>query len=510
MTRQQAEAAETVQAAGPPAGSESHRPLASLPLLRAVPPLVTLAVMLTGITGPSYIPDESATLSAVHRSFPGLLRMLLNIDAVHGAYYALMWVITRLAGTGELTTRLPSALAMAAAAAGVVALGRRLVSPAAGIAGGLAFAVLPVVSYFGHDARSYGIMTALATLASYLLIRALDASPGKGRRRWLAWYGVSLAALGVTQVFGLLVIVAHAVTVAWHQRRGGTERDRRSLMTGWLLAAAAGPFFSVPVLLLAWQQRRTSLSLIGTLPFLSRVDGLFGSGWLALAVAVVVAAGIAVSTLHGRLRERWPAGLISLSVPWLVLPPALLLAASALFAPVYTVRYLVFCLPALALIIGTALVALGRIAGVAALAVLVVAALPVQVQYRSPTGLGRNIREMDRVIERWHQPGDAVVFGDWRNQYQRFAYPYGLASLRDIALARTPAQANNLAGTKVPPKVLRARLATVSRVWFVGYTHDNRPSPTLRRAGFRRVRTWHFSPLIWFALYVRDTGGART
>ena len=83
-----------------------------------VPPLVTLAVVLWGIEGPSYIPDEAATLSAVHRSFPELLRMLLHIDAVHGPYYMFMWVVVRLGGTSELATRLPSALATVVTAAG--------------------------------------------------------------------------------------------------------------------------------------------------------------------------------------------------------------------------------------------------------------------------------------------------------------------------------------------------------------------------------------------------------
>jgi hypothetical protein len=40
--------------------------------------------------------------------------------ARHGAYHVLMWAVVRLGGAGELATRLPSALAMAAA--GVVAM----------------------------------------------------------------------------------------------------------------------------------------------------------------------------------------------------------------------------------------------------------------------------------------------------------------------------------------------------------------------------------------------------
>ena len=82
-----------------------------------VPPVVTLAVMLWGIQGASYSRDEAATMSAVLRPFHGLLQMLGKVDAVHGLYYVIMWPIVRLIGPGEIATRLPSALAMAVAAA---------------------------------------------------------------------------------------------------------------------------------------------------------------------------------------------------------------------------------------------------------------------------------------------------------------------------------------------------------------------------------------------------------
>ena len=86
----------------------------------AVPPAVTLAVMLWGITAPSYWRDESATLSATSRSLPQLLRMLGRVDVVHGAYYVLLWPVVQLLGTGEFVTRLPSAIAICACAAAVI------------------------------------------------------------------------------------------------------------------------------------------------------------------------------------------------------------------------------------------------------------------------------------------------------------------------------------------------------------------------------------------------------
>jgi mannosyltransferase len=163
-----------------------------------------------------------------------MIAMLGHVDAVHGAYYVLMWVLVRLFGTGELATRLPSVLAMAAASAGVVAIGRRLVSPAGGLAAGLVFAVLPEVSWFAQDARSYAIVTALAVAASYLLIRVLGSG---GQRRWLVAYAAGLVLLGTLNFFSLLIVPAHGVAVAMtaHRRRGERhwERRRGPLVARW-------------------------------------------------------------------------------------------------------------------------------------------------------------------------------------------------------------------------------------------------------------------------------------
>jgi hypothetical protein len=119
------------------------RPGSGPPWLPLIPAAATLLFCLYQIQRPSFTRDETATLAAVHRSFPQLVRMLGTVDAVHGLYYALIWVVARIGGSGEFAVRLPSAVALAIAAAAVTALGRRLVSLRAGLAAGLAFAVLP-------------------------------------------------------------------------------------------------------------------------------------------------------------------------------------------------------------------------------------------------------------------------------------------------------------------------------------------------------------------------------
>ena len=180
-------------------------------------PAVTLAVMLWGIGTSSYWGDEADTVSAVSRSLPQLARLLGHIDAVHGLYYLMVWPVVRLGGTSELVTRLPSAVAMAAAAAGVTAIARRLISRRAGLCAGLVFAVLPTVSHQAHNARPYALITAAAVLASYLLIRVAD----DPRPSWLAAYALSLTLVGYLQLFGLLLVPAHAVALIGLRARAG-------------------------------------------------------------------------------------------------------------------------------------------------------------------------------------------------------------------------------------------------------------------------------------------------
>jgi mannosyltransferase len=481
--------------------------------MRVLPPVAALVVMIWGISGPSYTPDESATMSAMHRTFPQLLYMLGNIDAVHGPYYLVMWWYVRIAGTSEFATRLPSAVAMAATAAVTAAIGRRLVSPRAGLAAGLIFAALPEISLYAQDARPYAFMTTFGALASYALLRIFAARPER-RRRWLVGYAVFMAALGLAQVFALLLILAHAVTVLLRYRPGSHEREDKSLALGWLAAVAAAVVVSGPVLWLGYVQRK-SLDTITHTKLMSAIYQMFGPHLELKVFLVILICGIAVSVLVGRWRRslaesaqhgspdfaqrwlrswspqrgRWSGDLLALCVPWLVLPPILLLAGSYV-TPVYALRYVLYCLPAAALLAGVALDALGWVAGAVALGVIIYAGIPQQVHVREAHG--RDIRGADQLIAAHRLPGDAVIYGTLPAQYEQFAYPYGLARLHDIQWAKTPAQSGTLTGTIVGRGELSLRLAKVRRVWLFGGGPSSvmANSSLVARAGFHLVHAW--------------------
>ena len=460
--------------------------------MRILPPVAMFAMGLWRITGPSYWRDEAATMTAVQRPFPEILRMMGNIDAVHGVYYMIIWAVVWLGGAGELVTRLPSAVAMACAAAAVGALGRRLVSPRAGLAAGLLLAALPQISLYAQDAREYAAVTALAATGSYLLVRAL-ATAGRQRLNWLIGYAVCLGVMGSLNVFSLLLVGAHAITVAvaaaraW--RRDGGRAAGVSLAAGWLAAASGAFLLASPILALGIAQRG-SLSWITTPPLLGTIEGLrklVGPATMVLA----------------------------LCLPWLLLPPALLIGVSYA-SPVYTFRYVIFCAPAAALIGGAGLAALvlrsprGALAwvpAVVALAVVAALGVPAQLAARGPDGHGTNIRKANAIVARARRPGDAVLYLGIDSNYFPAAYPGGFVKLDNIGQAMTPSQAGNLVGARLPASVIRARLGHIRRLWLVEF--GPRPHPRLLHGlGFRLLRKWRPSQ-IWLLLYARSGQVAR-
>ncbi len=436
--------------------------------LPLVPPVCTLVVCLIGIDSASFWRDEAATLDAEARPIPALLRMLTQVDAVHGAYYLLLWPVVHVFGGGEFAVRLPSALAMAAAAYGIGVLGARLHSRPAGVYSGLTFALLPQVSRYGQEARSYALVVAIAVLASCLLVRAL-AEPR--RRRWTR-YGCAIAMLGLLNLFALLLLLAHAVFVLY--------QDRPNLRA-WLSTVALACLPALPVIALALRQR-DQLSWVAK-PGTDAAGDL--ASWLAGSVVSVGLAGVLIGLFLGRrFRQHM---LAWLAVPWLLLPPIVLLLGSEL-KPVYVPRYLACCLPAPALLVGAGLASITlapRALGVVLLATL---GLPTQSAIRQAGGHGDDIRDAAAIVRGLALPGDGVLFNcpschypDMPREFA-FADPQTFAPLVDVTMAESPAASNTLHGTDLS----HARLVGVSRVWVIDV--DGAAEPTaLRGSGLHLV-----------------------
>ena len=150
-----------------------------------VPALTALVVGGWGIGTPGPWLDERFTIEAVT---DGLATRV--VDAPMYPYYLLMWLWT---GSGSLIDagwlRLPSVLAVTAAAALVALTARRLGTVPAGFAAGMLFAMTPGVVRYAQEARSYALATSLIVLATYALVRAMPEAVVDGgrpmRRPWV-------------------------------------------------------------------------------------------------------------------------------------------------------------------------------------------------------------------------------------------------------------------------------------------------------------------------------------
>src|SRR5690348_12977650 len=313
--------------------------------------------------------DEAYTKDAIGRPAGQLVAMLGHQDAVHGAYYLLMHVIAGMIGTSATALRLPSLCAMVVAAGFTAAIARRAAGPApggqlTGLLAGLLFATAPSMTYYAQMARSYALETMFATIATYLLIRAWP----DGRWRWWLGYGAAVALTGLLNIFGLLILAAHGVTLlltpAGRRLAAGGQAAAGRLIGRfpwrWLAVSAAAVAVLSPLLAVASHQQQQ-------IAWLSRPDDkaierllstMAGSKDLVLPLALLALGGLAAAWLGDGWRPLNPA---AVALPWLVMPSFLLMAASFV-KPVYYVRYVEFCLPALAIVAGAGLTGLIRLA----------------------------------------------------------------------------------------------------------------------------------------------------
>ncbi|MEV0664773.1 glycosyltransferase family 39 protein [Actinomadura luteofluorescens] len=480
---------------------------------------LTLAVALVGIGGPSLWLDEAATISMTTRSYGDMLRVFPHLDLVHALYYMIMKPWVAAFGTGALALRLPGALAMAAAAAGVAVIGRRCLGPAAGLAAGLAWAAGPQTSRWAQEARSYAMTAAVAVLATYLLVRALDRDE---RRRWpwFAGYAPAVAVLGFLHLDGALLLAAHGATVL-------LTRPKAGVWLRWLASAAVAAAPLVVLALAAQDQKRQVKWLPRPSWDVAWTQLQFLTGDRALVAPVVTLAllGVVASMLGRASRPHPTASLPAVALPWALVPTVLLLLVSNVTDPVFYYRYTTYCLPAVALLVGAGVAGLLTVARhpaarailvCAAVAALAVPSLPAHDHIRRQDSRPDDMRAAADVVRAHARPGDAIVYLAGSARWSAATYPGTFGRLRDAGMSTDPVTAANLKGRDLLPRELPPRLARADRVWVMDHRSLDPHGPVIERreravqsAGpWRKAGTWTYRGG-WLALFER-TGPYRS
>ena len=338
--------------------------------------------------------DEVATRYAALLPLHLLARLLRHVDAVHGLYYLLMhgWMAV---GTSPAVMRIPSVIAMTAAAALVAIIAWRLTGSGwAALFAGLIMALTPTISYYAQTARSYALVYLCVAGATLVLLHALGAEhaaagPAPAGRpvlaRWVA-YAALIALAGYLNELSLMVLVAHGVTVL-------LARYGRRALVHWAAASAVAVVIVPPLAALSATEDKAVnwIPRPGLWSLRILFQDYFGA---SMIVAVLLLACAVVAVLPDQIGPRpapspaqpapaqpapgqpggagpagpdlapwWRRGGVSLpsvAAPLLVLPGAVLIAESLIARPLYVDRYVLYGEAGAALLAGAGAYRLGQ------------------------------------------------------------------------------------------------------------------------------------------------------
>jgi mannosyltransferase len=441
--------------------------------LFAVPAVVAFALGWRGVADRDLWNDEYATYHAATLGWEDLFRLLDHVDRVLTLYYVLMHLWVSVAGDSIAMLRLPSVAAMSCAAGFTALVGQRLLNSNAGLIAGLIFAVIPATTRYAQEARSYAFAVAAATLATWLLMIALE------RPVWGYWllYAGSVALTAAFHLISVLIVFPH-VMLTWY-RYQKSDRDVRLWKAIGALALIAA--LTMPMAFAGSSQDaaiewiRADKHAIIQFP-----KGLFGSYPAATALAAMALMAALVMPFARRRR------LTLVLLVWTIVPAIFTyLTHSVLHA--FLFRYLLFTLPGWALLAAGGIHAVVRLMsrlswpqlpiGAAVLAVIVLLTLPAQSALREPVLPGESdFAGAARAVASGVQPGDGLAYGGNIRALRR-AMEYEMRTDRtwpdDIFLVKSPAQRGDF-GAQECTKTLPC-VGTRKRIWLVSSSYSDDP-----------------------------------
>jgi hypothetical protein len=310
----------------------------------------------------------------------------------------------RVAGRSELALRFPSALAGLVAIALSYAVASRLFGMLASQLTALLIAANPYLAWYAGEGKMYTLITALALLSTYLLLRAL----ASGQKRFWLGYVLATTVLFYCHVLTpLLLPVQFVLALLLHPR---AARAPAALLS---VGALILPYLP----LLVWQWPRLAEPAETGFPFVTlpamarRLAEVFGRGiigWPAAAALALLLSAMGASMILAKRRAAL--GLLC----WAVIP-LLELYLVSLRRPLFTERYLIWSLPAWLMLAGAGLAALAERGGASHRVSLVwtagvVTTGMIGVAFQWGTPVRADFRAAAAFVRQHHQAGELIVF----------------------------------------------------------------------------------------------------
>jgi mannosyltransferase len=504
-----------------PEQAAARRPVTAY-LTWILPAVVTAALGLYEVGVPQLWRDELASWSAASRSLPQLWAMLHNIDAVLGVYYFGLHAWMAVFGDSPTAMRLPSVIAMTAAAPVVALIGRRLGGNLTGLASGLVFALIPSVSRYAQEARPYAFAMFFAALATLMFLRAME------RPAWSRWaiYSVVLGAAGVANLVAITVAAGHFAIILWDfcQRtvRVGGEGDGGRALPGsrpdpqgtplllvrrFLVAFVGGAILVSPLVHAGHTQQSWQIGQ-QVEPHVAQLFGISGGLWQEMFASIPVAGVVILLTIAAFVaaadaRQRVIAGY---AIALAIVPVIAVWFISRGPASYWTFRYMLFSLTGWSVAAGLGITylterakgtRLARLSGalnpryaVAAIAIVVVGLAGIHDQLairqniahnlwaypeQPPNGTAVDYKTAARIVEERAKPGDVIAYqvSDLNHYQVDTSLNYYLRGMKHRPAPVFQAQSQIEAESLQPVECAdpSACIQGTPRIWVVYVTH---------------------------------------
>ncbi len=327
---------------------------------------LALAVRLVAVND-SLFGDELYSFDDTRADFGGIFDGLDRNEVNPPLFYILAWLAAQL-GEAPALIRAPSVIAGTALVPVTFVLGRQAISALAGLMGAALVALSPFAVFYATEARAYALLAALVAVSTLALLRALD-SGGWG---WWITFVVATSAALYSHYTAIFVIGTQALWALLSHR----QRIRELVLAHLAVALIYLPWLPS---MLDQQSDKAKVAIIGdstsenvstALEFWARatvghpypgLDEIPGTVPLVLlGLAALLTAGGLVFLFATRqapsARLQSPCTLILLLAA--ATPVGLLLYSVGGGADLYIPRNLSASIPALALVLGWALVSI--------------------------------------------------------------------------------------------------------------------------------------------------------
>lgn len=436
--------------------------------------LATTGLSMAGSWRPSIWYDEAATLSAVHRPWWSLWKLVHHVDAVHLLYYSLLrcWVVVF--GSSAFSVRAMSAVLLGACCALAVLVCRGLLGDGPARWTAVVLPMLPGLTWCGLDARPTALSCFTTMFSTWVLLRADRAR----RRAWWGLYALTVILTVAAQLLTVLILPIHLL-LSRHRRTWCTSVAGPLALTagfGYVADAQSGQ--------LSWL-KVTVVEAVPSLLISENLLGLRSDSWVLLTFFATALLTLVTWTLVLRgARWRRP-HLILLS--WVLVPGLAAIIWSLFFSPIYQERYFTWCVPAFAMLVGWGLQRLAARSVKGSLVLVVVtmlAAAPIVVAQRhSNAKYLQDYATLATRVAGLPRAGTGLVFATPGSRAATSTYPDDFRGLLDLSRAKGPVQTGTFWGSNRPTTAAIGQVPSLhlTHVLFLyEWTEPLRQRPELR------------------------------